>query len=60
MARTTLESGSPGLEGHNGLKVHWFIHYVLNSETCHGTIASINLPQFRQCHADTEEDEEKS
>ena len=34
--------------------------YSLHFETFHGTIASINLPQFRQCHADTEEEEEKS
>ena len=34
--------------------------FSLRSETFHGTIASINLPQFRQCHADIEEDEEKS
>ena len=34
--------------------------YSLRSETFHGAIASINLPQFRQCHADTEEEEEKS
>ena len=34
--------------------------FSLHSETFHGTIASINLPQFRQCHADTEEEEEKS
>ena len=32
----------------------------LHSETFHGTIASINLPQFRQCPSDIEEDEEKS
>ena len=34
--------------------------YSLHSETFHGTIVSINLPQFRQCPSDIEEDEEKS